>query len=52
MIYRGYKGQKNGIWHFNSECRLWPQYDYIEVVASVMQRKGSVCGECIELEWP
>jgi len=49
MVYRRHREHRHGAWHFNSQCPFWPQANYVEGVASLVQKTDVLCSECMSL---
>lgn len=49
MLYR--KDQFSN-WHFHEDCLSWPQTDYVEVRAPILDEYERLCLECVKLESP
>ena len=51
MVYRKQTDHSSD-WHFHEGCPLWPQADYVEIHAPVLDEGERICPECAKLESP
>jgi hypothetical protein len=49
MLYRKDRDEFSE-WHFREDCPLWPEVNYIEVRAPILDECERLCLECAQLE--
>ena len=49
MSYRKHKSL-DGEWHFQPDCPLWPQTDYLETQTPPSDDGERLCMQCVSLE--